>query len=302
MLRRILPISMFLLQKDGQCLSGHDLFLRRIGQTFQDFIEEVGLQEVIGVILQAQLLDSPSLVGRTAQEETSAVHDCAQECKKCNNFHDNHAVQVEAGCKHRCLEDLTSTTRFVSWSLHTKSTKSLKALMSKLSVPSTLVPQMSGASQQQSSQGGSRSSQQQQDATAGKLAGLQLTPAWTFTSTATPSESTSRAASFSDDPCLLGLLSYISTAAYVLSIQPASVSGRNSLCILCFWLYTTLASDVGVMIDLLEATLWQRQLGTLSEELVGALVAQVRLLTCTKYCGSVAVRIRTPAHACACWV
>lgn len=32
----------------------------------------------------------------------------------------------------------------------------------------------------------------------------------------------------------------------------------------------------GVMIDLLEATLWQRQLGTLSEEMVGALVAQVR--------------------------
>ena len=32
---------------------------------------------------------------------------------------------------------------------------------------------------------------------------------------------------------------------------------------------------VGVMIDLLEATLWQRQLGTLSEELVGALVGQV---------------------------
>lgn len=45
-LRRILPISMFLLQKDGQCLSGHDLFLRRIGQTFQDFIEEVGDQAV----------------------------------------------------------------------------------------------------------------------------------------------------------------------------------------------------------------------------------------------------------------
>jgi hypothetical protein len=25
------------------------------------------------------------------------------------------APQVEASCKHRCLEDLTSTTRFVTW-------------------------------------------------------------------------------------------------------------------------------------------------------------------------------------------
>jgi hypothetical protein len=40
-LRRIMPISMYLLQKDGQCLSGHDLLLRRISSSFQDFIEEV---------------------------------------------------------------------------------------------------------------------------------------------------------------------------------------------------------------------------------------------------------------------
>jgi hypothetical protein len=31
----------------------------------------------------------------------------------------------------------------------------------------------------------------------------------------------------------------------------------------------------GVMLDLLEGTLWQRQLGSLSEELVSALVGQV---------------------------
>eukprot|EP00879_Flechtneria_rotunda_P028913 GHRR01031150.1.p1 GENE.GHRR01031150.1~~GHRR01031150.1.p1 ORF type:complete len:172 (+),score=76.33 GHRR01031150.1:189-704(+) len=34
-------------------------------------------------------------------------------------------------------------------------------------------------------------------------------------------------------------------------------------------------ATAGVMIDLLECTLWQRQLGMLSEETVGALVAQV---------------------------
>lgn len=42
------------------------------------------------------------------------------------------ALQVEVSCKHRCLEDLTSTTRFVTWSLHTKSHKALKNMMGKL--------------------------------------------------------------------------------------------------------------------------------------------------------------------------
>lgn len=41
MLRRILPISLYLLQKDGRCLAGHDLFLKRVGRAFNTFIEEV---------------------------------------------------------------------------------------------------------------------------------------------------------------------------------------------------------------------------------------------------------------------
>jgi len=40
-LRRILPISLYLLQKDGRCLAGHDLFLKRVGQAYSTFIEEV---------------------------------------------------------------------------------------------------------------------------------------------------------------------------------------------------------------------------------------------------------------------
>lgn len=47
-------------------------------------------------------------------------------------------MQVEASCKHRCLEDLTSTTRFVTWSLHTKSTKALRSMMSRLQLPEGL--------------------------------------------------------------------------------------------------------------------------------------------------------------------
>ena len=42
-LRRILPISLYLLQKDGRCLAGHDLFLKRVGQAYSTFIEEVTL-------------------------------------------------------------------------------------------------------------------------------------------------------------------------------------------------------------------------------------------------------------------
>ena len=39
-LRRMLPIAMYLLQKDGQFLNGHDLFLKRVGASFHAFIDE----------------------------------------------------------------------------------------------------------------------------------------------------------------------------------------------------------------------------------------------------------------------
>lgn len=35
-------------------------------------------------------------------------------------------------CRSKCLEDLQSTTRYVTWSLHTKSRSSLKAMLSKV--------------------------------------------------------------------------------------------------------------------------------------------------------------------------
>ena len=78
-LRRMLPIAMHLLQKEGQFLTGHELFLKRVGASFQAFIEF-----------------------------------------------------VEKTCRAKCLEDLQSTTRYVTWSLHTKSRASLKAMLSKV--------------------------------------------------------------------------------------------------------------------------------------------------------------------------
>ena len=80
-LRRMLPIAMFLLQRDGQFLNGHDLFLKRVGSTYHAFLES-----------------------------------------------------AEKECRNKCLEDLQSTTRYVTWSLHTKSRASLKSMLNRVSL------------------------------------------------------------------------------------------------------------------------------------------------------------------------
>lgn len=41
-------------------------------------------------------------------------------------------VGEQANCRGKCLEDLQSTTRYVTWSLHTKSRSSLKQMLSKV--------------------------------------------------------------------------------------------------------------------------------------------------------------------------
>ncbi|KAK8363974.1 hypothetical protein V6Z11_A03G200800 [Gossypium hirsutum] len=66
-LKRLLPISIYLMQKDGEFLSGHEVFLRRVATAFNNFAES-----------------------------------------------------TERACHEKCLEDLVSTTRYVSWSLHNK--------------------------------------------------------------------------------------------------------------------------------------------------------------------------------------
>ncbi|PNW77356.1 hypothetical protein CHLRE_10g433050v5 [Chlamydomonas reinhardtii] len=43
-------------------------------------------------------------------------------------------AHVEDSCKERCLEDLASTTRYVSWSLHTRNSRSLKQLLGRVRV------------------------------------------------------------------------------------------------------------------------------------------------------------------------
>lgn len=45
------------------------------------------------------------------------------------------AQEAERGCRGKCLEDLQSTTRYVTWSLHTKSRASLKSMLNRVSSP-----------------------------------------------------------------------------------------------------------------------------------------------------------------------
>ncbi|GFZ16820.1 P-loop containing nucleoside triphosphate hydrolases superfamily protein [Actinidia rufa] len=66
-LKRLLPISVYLLQKEGEFLSGHEVFLKRVASAFNNFAES-----------------------------------------------------TERACREKCMEDLVSTTRYVTWSLHNK--------------------------------------------------------------------------------------------------------------------------------------------------------------------------------------
>ncbi|KAF3435179.1 hypothetical protein FNV43_RR22266 [Rhamnella rubrinervis] len=75
-LKRLLPISVFLLKKDGEYLSGHEVFLRRVASAYNNFAES-----------------------------------------------------TERACLEKCMEDLISTTRYVTWSLHNKNRAGLRQFL-----------------------------------------------------------------------------------------------------------------------------------------------------------------------------
>ena len=156
-LRRLLPVSMHLLARDGAYPDGHDLFLQRVGAAYHAFVEG-----------------------------------------------------SERGCRARCLEDLASTTRYVTWSLHTKGRDGLRGVLSR----------------PQSNSGGGGGG--------------------------------SAAAAASHD----GGNSNNNNHAIVRRGGGDALSSGASAA----------ATDVAT---LLESTLWNRQLGVVSEELVAALVCQI---------------------------
>ncbi|KAL3620910.1 ARP2/3 actin-organizing complex subunit Arc5 [Castilleja foliolosa] len=75
-LKRLLPIAVFLLQKDGEYLSGNEVFQKRVASAFNNFAES-----------------------------------------------------TEQSCREKCMEDLVSTTRYVSWSLHNKNRSGLRQFL-----------------------------------------------------------------------------------------------------------------------------------------------------------------------------
>uniref|UniRef100_I1R4J0 Dynamin-type G domain-containing protein n=1 Tax=Oryza glaberrima TaxID=4538 RepID=I1R4J0_ORYGL len=72
-MKRLIPISAFLLEKDGENCSSHDVLVKRVKAAFDRFAES-----------------------------------------------------TEQSCRERCMEDLVSTTRYVTWSLHNKNRAGLR--------------------------------------------------------------------------------------------------------------------------------------------------------------------------------
>ena len=151
--RRMLPIAMHLLQRDGEFLNGHDLFLKRVGSIYHNYVE-----------------------------------------------------QLEKDCIAKCLDDLKSVTRYVTWSLHNKDKAGLKTVFANLSLSD-------GASNGGSSGG----------------------------SGATPKDKRGDGGRDSGD------------------------SGASD----------PKASPQEQLVDLLEGTLWTRRLGSISEDVVAALVCRI---------------------------
>ncbi|KAM3255541.1 hypothetical protein ACQJBY_048651 [Aegilops geniculata] len=84
-LKRLSPISVFLLEKDGEHFSSHDVLVKRAQAAFNRFAES-----------------------------------------------------TEQSCRERCMEDLESTTRYVTWSLHNKNRAGLRHFLDSFVAPEQL--------------------------------------------------------------------------------------------------------------------------------------------------------------------
>ncbi|TVU51148.1 hypothetical protein EJB05_02556 [Eragrostis curvula] len=84
-LKRLIPISVHLLEKDGECFSSHEVLVKRVQAAFQRFAEA-----------------------------------------------------TEQSCRERGMEDLESTTRYVTWSLHNKNRAGLRHFLDSFVAPEQL--------------------------------------------------------------------------------------------------------------------------------------------------------------------
>eukprot|EP00798_Chlamydomonas_sp_ICE-L_P024458 gene24458-10058_t len=112
-LRRLLPIAMQLLQKGNQAAAtGHEALFRCVESEFYGFINK------------AFHLSRPSHF--SPQSPQSLVTPVTR------GGGSGFIIKAEKSCKSRCLEDLRSTTRFVTWSLHNNGQRDMKAMLSKV--------------------------------------------------------------------------------------------------------------------------------------------------------------------------
>eukprot|EP00899_Mesostigma_viride_P005649 jgi/Mesvir1/15085/Mv14727-RA.1 len=162
-LRRMLPISMHMLQAEGQFMTGHQQFLKRVGSAFRNFVDE-----------------------------------------------------TEASCRKKCIEDLHSTTRFVTWSLHNQNHTVLRPFLDEMG---------------KSARGG-----------ASTLASLSMLTGNAGTATA--------------------------NGAGKVGSKTGGPDGKDSA-------VDAAAAQHENLMALLEATLWSRRLGTLSEQIVNVLVTGI---------------------------
>ncbi|XP_026445736.1 dynamin-like protein ARC5 isoform X2 [Papaver somniferum] len=93
-LKRLLPISVYLLQKEGDYLSAHEVFLRRVASAFNNFAET-----------------------------------------------------TERACLEKCMEDLVSTTRYVTWSIHDKNRAGLRHFLDSFAGSENTVASTTAVSQ-----------------------------------------------------------------------------------------------------------------------------------------------------------
>eukprot|EP00897_Mesotaenium_endlicherianum_P001961 jgi/Mesen1/1793/ME000014S01207 len=196
--RRLMPIAMFLLQKEGEYMIGKEVFLQKVGTSFHTFV--------------------------TSQE-------------KC--------------CRDKCMEDLESTTRYVTWSLHNRNQSSLRLFLNNLA-----------------------SSDQLSSSSA------------LFQSSSSSSSEAHAAAAPSQQPQPGALARVTAGAVTVAPVVGSSGSGGGELSQLLVTNGGGSSSGGGGghssektpqarLVDLLESTLWNRRLAPTSEDIVVALVSQI---------------------------
>ena len=114
-LRRMLPIAMFLLQRDSQFLTGHDLFLKRVGASYHAFLEHAERQArhlqnpdypTLAIRCLAFFTHHPLpmsicscvMLSRAVLSHHSSVTQAAEPCSA-------HAVPCASGCAHAVLQE-----------------------------------------------------------------------------------------------------------------------------------------------------------------------------------------------------